>query len=147
MPAPLKITLTKEENKTLKELEVAQGVARRTKQRATALRLSASGVKVKAIAEYLEWAESTVRETIHRWNQKGLAGLWEAGGRGKKPSWTDRDWLAIEQWLSEPRSYSANQLSQKLAAEREVHLGAEQIRRILKKKLALEKTKKQTTTV
>ena len=56
MPAPLKITLTNEENKTLKELEIAQGVARRTKQRATALRLSASGVKVKAIAEYLEWA-------------------------------------------------------------------------------------------
>ena len=41
MPAALRITLTSEENKTLQELEVAQAVPRRTKQRATALRLNA----------------------------------------------------------------------------------------------------------
>ena len=139
MPAPLKITLTREENKTLKELEVAQFVPRRTKQRATALRLNAAGWKVKAIANYLEWAESTVRQTIRRWNNQGLMGLWDAVGRGKKPRWTNKDWQAIEQWLSEPRSYSANQLSQKLAKERKVFLGAEQIRRILKKKIGVGK--------
>ncbi|MEN9520784.1 MAG: hypothetical protein RLZZ381_3372 [Cyanobacteriota bacterium] len=69
---------------------------RRTKQRATALRLNATGWKVKQIADYLEWAESTVRITIHRWNQNGLVGLWEAQGRGKKPSWTKEDWNALE---------------------------------------------------
>jgi hypothetical protein len=46
MPAALKITLTKEENKTLQELEVADSVPRRTKKRATALRLNARGWKV-----------------------------------------------------------------------------------------------------
>lgn len=85
MPAALRITLTKEENKTLQELEVAQAVPRRTKQRATVLRLNAKGWRVKEIADYLEWADSTVRQTIHRWNRLGLVGLWEAGGRGKKP--------------------------------------------------------------
>jgi DNA-binding NarL/FixJ family response regulator len=75
MPAALRITLTTEENKTLQELEVASQVPRRTKKRATALRLNAKGWKVKAIANYLEWAESTVRQTIHRWNQNGLVGL------------------------------------------------------------------------
>ena len=74
MPAALKITLTNEENQTLQELEVAQEVFRRTKQRATVLRLNANGLKVKAIANYLGWAESTVRQTIHRWNKSGLAG-------------------------------------------------------------------------
>ena len=144
MPAALKIILTTEENQTLQELEVAQTVPRRTKQRATALRLNAKGWKVKEIADYLEWAESTVRQTIHRWNQRGLAGLWEAGGRGKKPRWTDEDWQALEQWLKEPRSSSAKLLSQRLARERQVFLGAEQIRRILKKKVALEKTEAKT---
>lgn len=38
----------------------------------------AKGWRVKAIANYLEWAESTVRQTIHRWNQNGLVGLWES---------------------------------------------------------------------
>ena len=144
MPAALKITLTSEENKTLQELEVASAVPRRTKQRATVLRLNAKGWRVKEIADYLEWAESTVRQTIHRWNQQGLAGLWEARGRGKKPSWTDEDWQALEQWLREPCSISSKQLSQRLAKERQVILGAEQIRRILKKKVALEKTYKKT---
>ena len=111
MPAALRITLTTEENKTLQELEVASTVPRRTKQRATALRLNATGWKVKAIANYLVWAESTVRQTIHRWNQNGLAGLWDALGRGKKPSWTREDWIALEQWLKEPRSISSRQLS------------------------------------
>ena len=83
MPAALKITLTTEENKTLQELELADSVPRRTKQRATALRLNATGTKVKEIANYLEWAESTVRKTIHRWNRFGLVGLWEAQGGGK----------------------------------------------------------------
>ena len=145
MPAALRITLTTEENKTLQELEVADSVPRRTKQRATVLRLNAKGWKVKAIALYLEWAESTVRQTIHRWNQNGLAGLWDALGRGKKPSWTTEDWMALSQWLKEPLSISSQQLSQRLAKERQVFLGAEQVRRILKKKVALEKTEKKTS--
>ena len=124
MPAALRITLTREENKTLQELEVADSVSRRTKQRATALRLNALGWKVSELANYLEWAESTVRQTIHRWKQNGLVGLWEAGGRGKKPIWTKEDWLALEQWLNEPRSISSRQLSQRLARERQVFLGA-----------------------
>lgn len=134
MPAALKITLTTEEDKTLQELEVADVVPRRTKKRATVLRLNAKGWKVKAIANYLEWAESTVRQTIHRWNQNGLVGLWEAKGRGKKTTWTNEDWMVLSQWLKEPRSISSQQLSQRLAKERQVFLGAEQVRRILKKK-------------
>ena len=145
MPAALKITLTTKENQTLQELEVSQTVPRRTKQRATALRLNAKGWKVKAIADYLEWAESTVRQTIHRWNKCGLVGLWEAKGRGQKPRWTEEDWQVVERWLNEPHSSSARQLSQRLATEREVILGAEQVRRILKKKVVLEKTEKQTS--
>ena len=145
MPAPLQITLTPEEDQTLKELELADGVPRRTKQRASALRLNGKGWKVKASADYLEWATSTVRQTIHRWYKWGLAGLWEARGRGKKPSWSEEDWQVMKQWLNEPRSLSSRQLSQRLAKERQVLLGAEQVRRILKKKVALEKTKAKTS--
>ena len=134
MPAALKITLTREEDRTLKELELADRVPRRTKQRATVLRLNNRGWTVKAIADYLECASSTVRQAIHRWKNLGLAGLWEARGRGRKATWKSEDWQAMTTWLSEERSYSARQLSQKLARERQVKLGAEQVRRILLKK-------------
>jgi transposase len=138
MPAPLTISLTEEEDRTLRELSYANGVPGRIKQRASALRLNASGWKVQQIAEHLEWAPQTVRETIHRWQEGGLGGLWEAEGRGRHRRWTQADWQALEQWVSEPRRYSAAQLSRKLNQERQVELGKEQVRRILKKKLHLE---------
>ena len=134
MPAPLRIILTFEEDRTLLELSCAGKVPCRTRQRAIALRLNAHGWNVPQIAEYLDWAEQTVRQTIRRWQFLGLGGLWEAPGRGKKRSWQESDWQAIEKWLSQDRRYSARQLSQKLLEERNVELGAEQIRRLLKKR-------------
>ena len=134
MPARLRITLTKDEDKTLKELELANQVTRRTKQRASILRLNSRGKTVQEIALYVGCASSTVRQAIHRWQNHGLVALWEAKGRGKKATWKEEDWSAVEKWLSEERSYSARQLSQKLATQRQIKLGAEQVRRILIKK-------------
>lgn len=138
MPAPLRISLTEEEDRTLRELSYADGVPQRVKQRASALRLNASGWKVQQIAQHLDWAAQTVRETIHRWQERGLGGLWEAEGRGRHRRWTQADWQALEHWVNEPRHYSAAQLSRKLSQERQLELGKEQVRRILKKKLHLE---------
>lgn len=134
MPAPLKIQLDYEQDRTLRELSSAKGIARRVKERAMALRLSAQGWNVAKIAQYLDWAEQTVRETIHRWQQGGLGGLWEASGRGSKASWQEADWQAIQQWMVENRRYSARQISQRLADQRNIKLGEEQVRRILKKR-------------
>jgi len=134
MPSALRIILTAEEDRTLKELTCADRVARRTKQRAMALRLNAHGWNVPQIAEYLDWAQQTVRQTIKRWQLQGLGGLWEAPGRGKKRSWHEVDWQVVEKCLEQDRRYSARQLSQKLLDEREIKLGAEQIRRLLKKR-------------
>jgi transposase len=134
MPTALRIILTAEEDRTLLELSCADQVPRRTKQRAVALRLNAHGWNVPQIAEYLDWAQQTVRQTIRRWQFQGLGGLWEAPGRGKKQSWHEVDWQVVEKYLVEDRRYSARQLSQKLLEERQIELGAEQIRRILKKR-------------
>ncbi|AKG20443.1 helix-turn-helix domain-containing protein [Calothrix sp. 336/3] len=134
MPSALRIILTAEEDLTLKELSCADKVPRRTKLRAIALRLNAHGWNVPQIAEYLGWAQQTVRQTIKRWQVQGLGGLWEAPGRGKKRSWQQEDWQVVEKCLEQNRRYSARQLSQKLLEERQIELGAEQIRRLLKKR-------------
>ena len=63
MPARLKVTLTTDEDKTLKELELANQIPRRIKQRAGILRLNSRGKTVKEIALYAECASSTVRQT------------------------------------------------------------------------------------
>jgi hypothetical protein len=54
MPAPLRITLTEEEDRTLSELRQAQSVPYRTRDRAHMLRLNAQGMNVPAIAEVFQ---------------------------------------------------------------------------------------------
>lgn len=134
MPPPLKIGLNEEEDRTLYELSVANGVPQRTKVRAMALRLNASGWTVARIAEHLQQAPQTVRQTIHRWQSLGLGGLWEAAGRGKKRHWQEADLKAVEQWLEEERSYTSRQLSEKLGKQRGVKITAKWLQRLLKKR-------------
>lgn len=145
MPAPLRVKLNTEEDRTRRELSSANDVPVRVKQRAVALRLNARGWNVPLIAEYLDWAKQTLRETIECWQQGGLGGLWEKPGRGRKPRWLESDLQVLQQWLCEPRRWSARQLSERLATERCIDLGPEQLHRILKKKLLLEALTSNTT--
>jgi transposase len=135
MPAPLRIRLTVEEDRTLGELRQAKTVPQRTRDRAHMLRLNAEGWTVPRIAEIFDCHEHTVRATLRRWESKGLGGLWEAPGRGAKPRWqaSDLDYLSacIEE---EPRTYNSVQLATKLKQERFVDLSSDRLRRLLKKK-------------
>lgn len=118
-----------------RELRVATTVSQRTRDRAHMLRLNAQGWTAPAIAEIFECQEHTVRETIRRWQQQGLGGLWDASGRGAKAKWQEADMAYLEQCLEqEPRTYNAQQLSRKLEQERQVNLSADRIRRILQKR-------------
>ena len=74
MPAPIRIVLTEEEDRTLLELRVAASVPYRTRERAHMLRLNAQGWTVPAIAKVFDCHEHTVRATIRRWQADGLGG-------------------------------------------------------------------------
>ncbi len=64
-----------------------------------------------------------------------VGGLWEAPGRGGKPKWQETDIAYLEECLKqEPRTYNSQQLSEKLASERQVQLSPDRIRRALKKR-------------
>ena len=76
-----------------------------------------------------------VRETIHRWQTRGLGGLWEAEGRGGNPRLKAADIEYLEACLKqEPRTYNSHQLAQKLASSRQVNLSPDHLRRVLKKR-------------
>ncbi|AOY80605.1 helix-turn-helix domain-containing protein [Moorena producens JHB] len=139
MPAALQVKLSESEDITLEQLSLANSIAKRTKQRAYALRLNNKGWSVDKISNYLKCSPQTVRKTIHRWETKGLMGLWDLPRSGRKPSWKEEDWQCIEKWLESECSYTSKQLAEKLQRERQIKLGAEQIRRILKKKIGVGK--------
>lgn len=135
MPAPLRIILNAEEHRTLSELRLALEVPQRTRDRAHMLRLNSQGWKVAEIAKCFECHEHTVRATIHRWEVKGLGGLWEKAGRGVSARWQEADLAFLENCLEQdPRTYNSTQLSKKLKEERKVSLSPDRLRRVLKKR-------------
>lgn len=135
MGARLRIFLTSEENRTLFELSRAKTVPQRVKDRAQVLRLNDQGWYVEKIAAYFQWNVKTVRETLHRWRDKGLVGLWDEPHPGAKPRWQVQDLEHIESCLrSEQRTYNSHQLAQKLALERQVYLSGDHLRKVLKKR-------------
>ena len=135
MPAPVRVILNEEEDRTLRELRLASTVPQRTKDRAHMVRLNAQGWNAPALAEIFECCEHTVRATLKRWQTLGLGGLWDAPGRGDKPRWQAADLDYLEQCLEqEPRTYNSQQLAQKLSEQRQVTLSADRIRRLLKKR-------------
>ncbi|MEH2295099.1 MAG: helix-turn-helix domain-containing protein [Nostoc sp.] len=131
----MKVFLNEEEKLTLEELRKAKDVPQRTKDRAQVLLLNARGLKNEHIAKGLNWAISTVRQTLHRWEKMGLAGLWDAPGRGGKPRYSESDLVYLENCLAQERqTYNSKQLAKKLASERQVSLSADRLRRVLKKR-------------
>lgn len=140
---PLRVFLTSEQERTLFELSKAANVPQRTRDRASALRLSSMGWKVEKIALYLKWASSTVRSTIHRWKKLGLIGLWDAPRKGRQRKWQPENIEEITKKLDkEQRTYNTRQLLEMLATLNGVYISERQLRRILKKKLLMEKNKK-----
>jgi transposase len=136
MPAPLRILLTPEKDRTLSELQEAQKLPQRTRDRAHMLRLNALGWNVPEIAEIFECHQHTVRATLRRWEERGLGGLWEAPGRGAKPKWQEEDLKYLTDCLeNDQRTYNSQQLAWKLFQERAVDLSGDRIRRLLKKKI------------
>ncbi len=139
----LRVFLTSSQERTLFELSKAANVPQRTKDRASAIRLSAMGWKVEKIAIYLKWADSTVRTAIHRWKNLGLMGLWDAPRSGRKRKWQPENIEVIAEKLDkEQRTYNTRQLLEILATLNGVYISSRQLRRIIKKKLLMEKNEK-----
>jgi len=152
MPAPLRAKLSREQEETLKELQKANLVPDRTRNRARMLMLNAQGRNVPEIAQIFNCHEHTVRAAIQRWQEKGwtgcslskrqsrLATLWaprpaSARGRGAKAKWKAEDLEYIETCLNEEeRTSNSIQLARKLREERAVNLSSDRFRKILKKR-------------
>lgn len=135
MGARLRLFLTPEEEQTLFELRAASTVPQRVKDRAQMIRLNAQGWYVEKIAHHFHCHSQTVRQTLYRWRDQGLGGLWDAPHVGAQQRWSEADMEYLESCLrDEQRTYNSKQLAQKLADERQVTLSAGHLREILEKR-------------
>jgi transposase len=114
MGARLRIVLSAAEARTLFELRRATTVPQRVKDRAEVARLSHQGMDVEKIAALFNWNEHTVRESLQRWQAKGLGGLWDAPRPGAQRRWQPEDMEYLETCLrQDPHTYNSQQLAQK----------------------------------
>jgi len=135
MGARLRVLLTSDEELTLFELRTASTVPQRVKDRAQMVRLNAQGWYVEKIAQHFHCHAQTVRKTLYRWRDNGLAGLWDAPHPGAQRRWSEADMEYLESCLrEEQRTYNSQQLAQKLAVERQVTLSAGYLREVLEKR-------------
>lgn len=135
MGARLQIVLTAEQERTLYELCSATTVPQRVIERALMLRLSHQGLYVEQIAAFTHRNVRTVRESLNRWKDNGLGGLWDAPHPGAQRRWDDSDLDYLESCLREQtRTYNSRQLADKLKQERNVTLTPGHLRDVLKKR-------------
>ncbi|BCL35403.1 hypothetical protein NSMS1_18500 [Nostoc sp. MS1] len=66
------------------------------KDRASVIRLNTHGWYVEKIADHFNWTAQTVPEVLHRWEKRGVEGLWEKAGRGEKQKWVEADIVFLE---------------------------------------------------
>ena len=130
----LQVNLTDAEDHQLYELREDATVPARTKRRAEMLRLNHRGWPTEKIAEYLECQRDTVRRAIHRWQQSGIEGLWDAPRQGRPLKWQAGDFAVVEERLCDPGTFNSRQVVELLATERDVHLSRRHVSRLLKKR-------------
>lgn len=82
MPAPIRVVLTPEEDRTLTELRLATTVPQRVRDRAHMIRLNAQGWNAPAIGEMFECQHHTIRAALRRWQHQGRG--WIVGCTGTR---------------------------------------------------------------
>jgi len=135
MGARIRVFLTAEEDRTLRELHKAKDVPQRVNDRAQVVRMNARGDYIETIAAYFNWTKETVRRTLKRWEGGGLGGLWEAQGRGRPRRWTEEDMTHLDEIIrNDEKTHTSQQLAGELSKNRKVNLSAGYLRNLLKKR-------------
>lgn len=135
MGARIQINLSTEQERTLYELSLATTIPRRVQERALMVRLSHQGLHANQVATFMHRNVRTVRESLNRWKENGLGGLWDAPHPGAERRWDEQALDYLERCLrEESKSYNSRQLADKLKQERNISLTPGHLREVLKKR-------------
>ena len=129
----LRIELSEREDKKLMELEKAPYFKPKVRLRASVVRLSNQGWRVRQIAVYLGRGEESIRRDLKRWHEQGLEGLADGTAPGQAPLITVEIKSYLVEQLARERSWTASQLADEVAAKFKVKVTAEAIRQHLKR--------------
>jgi len=90
------IQLTSEETVTLQE-GMKNGTAHLFRKRCHCLILSSEGYQVRDLAQVLDVSSNTIYGWLNRWEKKGIVGLRDLPGKGRKPILSLADFALVKQ--------------------------------------------------
>jgi transposase len=124
MPKVLRLELSADQQREVRERLAARDLLRHTRQRLECVRLLGRGMSVPEVADLVECHQVTVREAVHRFQHGGFDALDDAPRPGRPSSLTGADRQALAELLdasaAEGRTWTAGALCDWLAAERGV---------------------------
>ena len=71
------------------------------RQRAHCLILASQGVRVKELVRICQVSRKTIYNWFERWESKGVVGLYNKSGRGRKPILNSQQKAQLKNWLKE----------------------------------------------
>jgi transposase len=129
----IRISLTAAEQEHLRLR--ARSADARTRDRLEMIRLADAGWSIPRIAGYLGFHEQTVRRQVKAFLAGGFDALPDRPRSGRPPQITEADLQAVDALLDAgERTWTLRQLVAWLAAERQVHIHPEHLRRLLRRR-------------
>ena len=101
------------------------------RQRAHCILLSNEGYSTTILMDMFKVTRLTIYNWLNGWDERGIVGLYDRSGRGRKPTFTPDQAEQIKQWVQE----SPNQLKQVLAKIQErwnITVSLKTLQRVLK---------------
>lgn len=121
--------LSFETQKLLKRI-YRQSSHHQVRQRSHCLLLKNQGVKIKQLKIIFQVSEKTLYNWFNAWESKGLVGLYNKPGRGRKATFNQEQIEQIKDWAS-THPQQLKQVRQKIKAEWKITISTKTIKRIL----------------
>jgi|CXWL01.1.fsa_nt_gi transposase len=123
--------LSEEQKAALEELQ-GEGYTARIGQRAQAILLNARGYTMDEISALTECHRTTVSHWLNNWEERGIDGLLEREGRGRKRLLTEDEGSQVIGWLEESPN-TARGLAIKIEEVFDKKVSLDTVRRLIKR--------------
>ncbi len=129
MPTPLRfLSLTAEQDETLRELELSPLVNAKVRLRASIVRLNGAGWSAGRLAEHFGRNPQSIHNDLDRFEEQGLAGLSDGKAKGAKPKFTPEIEAFLHDKLAEARIWNSGLLAEAVEEKFGVTLRREAVR-------------------
>jgi len=101
------------------------------RQRAHCIQLSYQGYTIKELMKIFQVSRNTIYNWFNNWEERGLVGLYNSPGQGRKPSFNTSQKEQIKAWVKEkPKQLGWAQ--RKIQEEWEISVSTKTIKRVIK---------------